>query len=255
MAQEKFNMRDTLEFISQYLQELSEAFPVFQGSLRILLILLIAWIASLLLLRLVRLAAERLKKRKGDPEEVKRVDTLVRVSNSVIRILIWSVAVTIILSVLGFSIAPILTTAGVSGIAVGFAAQSLVKDYFSGFVILMEGQMRVGDIVEIGGVAGVVEEMTLRYVRLRNYNGEVIFVPNGSITNVINKSLNYAYAVIDVGVAYREDVDEALKVMKETAEGMMRDTEFNERILEPPRSGRCRSMGGFERYFTLTHEG
>ncbi|GIX30868.1 MAG: hypothetical protein KatS3mg124_1340 [Porticoccaceae bacterium] len=214
-------------------RELQWLLPYAAGALRVALILLIAWAASRILKRLIRKGGERIKRHKRDPEELKRVDTLVRIGRSLVSILVWLVAGTIALSALGFSIAPILATAGVSGIAVGFAAQSLVKDYFAGFIMLLEGQIRVGDVVEVGGAAGVVEAMTLRYVRLRNFAGEVIFVPNGTIVNVINKSLNFAYAVVDAGVAYREDVDEALAVMRETAAELAADPEFGPRILEP----------------------
>ena len=119
-----------------------------------------------------------------------------------------------------------------SGIAIGLATQNLVKDYFSGFIILLEGQIRVGDIVELGGAIGEVEEMTLRYVRLRNLSGDVIFVPNGNITNVTNKSLQFSFALIDVGIAYREDVDEVLQIMRETSQAMQSAPEFKGVILD-----------------------
>lgn len=227
-------MNDWLGSLSLLIHELNATMPLFQNGIRVLCIFLIAWIAHVLAVRLLGLSGTRLKQRKNSFEEIKRIDTLVRVSSSVIRIIIWLVAATVVLSSLGFSIAPILTTAGVSGIAVGFAAQSLIKDYFSGLILLTEGQMRVGDIVDIGGAMGEIEEITLRYVRLRNLNGEVIFVPNGNITNVVNKSLEYAYSLIDVGIAYRENVDEALEVMKQTAINLANDADYKVHILDVP---------------------
>jgi small conductance mechanosensitive channel len=118
----------------------------------------------------------------------------------------------------------------VVGVAVGFGAQSLVKDFFSGFFILLENQVRVGDVVTVGGRGGLVEEVTLRYVRLRDYDGNVHFVPNGTIDVVTNSTLDFAYAVVDVGVAYREDVDDALGIMRRVAEDLRKDALFGLKI-------------------------
>ena len=109
--------------------------------------------------------------------------------------------------------APILGAAGVVGLAVGFGAQTLVRDYFTGFFLLLENQIRQGDVVKLGEHAGLVEEVTLRYVQLRDYDGHVHFVPNGQITTVVNMSRGYAQSVVDVGVAYRENVDDVMAVM------------------------------------------
>lgn len=226
-------MKQFLASITAYLRELDRVVPFLQEGVRIALILVIAWVALRVLRRVLRLFGERLKARSADVEEVKRIDTLTRAFRSIAQIVVLVVAFMLILSALGISIAPILATAGVAGIAVGFAAQSLVKDYFAGIIMLLENQIRVGDIVDIGGTGGVVEQVTLRFVRLRDYDGNVIFVPNGNVTNVVNKSLLFAYAVMDVGVAYRENVDEALAVMRDTAEALRADDAFRARILEP----------------------
>jgi small conductance mechanosensitive channel len=138
----------------------------------------------------------------------------------------------VILGELGISIAPILGAAGVMGLAIGFGAQSLVKDYFSGFFLLLENQLREGDVVEAGGKSGMVEEVTLRYVQMRDYDGNVHFVPNGSITTVTNMTRGHARAVVDVGVAYREDVDQALRVMGEVGAELRADPTFAPKILE-----------------------
>jgi len=113
---------------------------------------------------------------------------------------------------------------------VGFGAQSLIKDYFNGFFLLLEDQLRQGDVVELSGQGGVVEEVTLRYVRLRNFDGHVIFVPNGEIKIVKNLTRDFAQAVIEVGVAYREDMDEALSVMREIGQQMRADPVFGPKI-------------------------
>jgi small-conductance mechanosensitive channel len=133
---------------------------------------------------------------------------------------------------LGISIAPILATAGVLGVAVGFGAQSLVKDYFSGLFLLLEDQIRQGDVVQAGGKAGLVEDVTLRHVRLRDYDGNVHYVPNGHIDSVTNMTREFSYAVIDVGVAYREDVDEVFSIIREVAAEIRADENFKGIVLE-----------------------
>ncbi|MDH4216019.1 MAG: mechanosensitive ion channel family protein, partial [Gallionella sp.] len=133
---------------------------------------------------------------------------------------------------LGISIAPILGAAGVVGLAVGFGAQSLIKDYFNGFFILLENQIRQGDVIEVGGKEGLVEDISLRYVCLRDYEGNVHYIPNGLITTVTNKSRGYANAVIDVSIAYSENIDAVCEVMREVA-GQLRVSEaFGAKILD-----------------------
>src|SRR5207237_8657624 len=146
-------------------------------------------------------------------------------------VLIVLIAGMLILGELGISIAPILATAGVAGLAIGFGAQSLVKDYFSGFFMLLEDQIRVGDIVEVAGKAGEVEEVTLRYVRLRDADGFVYFVPNGEIKMVVNRSRNFAYALIDAAIAGHHDVDPALDAMREVGVALRADPKFGPSIL------------------------
>lgn len=118
------------------------------------------------------------------------------------------------------------------GLAIGFGAQSLVKDYFTGFFILMEDQIRTGDVVKVADIGGLVEDVTLRHVRLRDYDGNLHFVPNSLVTTVTNMSRTYAQAVIDIGVAYREDVDRVLDVMREVGEQLRADPGFGPRILD-----------------------
>ena len=168
----------------------------------------------------------------GDPERIKRLNTLERAFHYVATLIITLVGSMLVLSAVGISIAPILATAGVLGIAIGFGAQSLVKDYFNGFFLLLENQVRQGDVVQVADKGGLVEEMTLRYIRLRDYEGSVHYIPNGTITSVTNRSRGFAFAVLDIGVAYREDVDEVYAVMREVAAGMRADPELGEKIVE-----------------------
>ena len=168
--------------------------------------------------------------RRTVPDEIARVETLARVFRYTATIVISIVAGTLILDALGISIAPVLATAGVAGLAIGFGAQSLIKDYFTGFFLLLEDQIRQGDVVEIAGKAGVVEEVTLRYVRMRDGDGYVHFIPNGEIKLVTNRTRGFSRAVIDVGVAYATDIEQALGVMREVGAALRADPKWTARI-------------------------
>ena len=199
---------------------------------RILLILILATLALRAVHRVIPHLRETIAARQENREDIQRIRTLSRVLRYAMTVTIAVVAGLLILGELGISVAPILGAAGVVGIAVGFGAQSLVKDYFTGFFLLLENQIRIGDVVEAGGKAGLVEELTLRYLRLRDYSGNVHYVPNGEITVVTNMSLGYAYAVIDADVGYGEDIDRVEAVMRAVGEGMRRDNVFAAKILE-----------------------
>ena len=198
----------------------------------VVLILLAAWILRALVRRIVRVAHERLIERQETADDRRRMETLERVTQYIATVVVAAITVMLVLSEFGISIAPILATAGVAGLAVGFGAQSLVKDYFTGFVMLIENQIRVGDVVEVAGKAGVVEELTLRYVRLRDYEGAVHFVPNGAIATVTNRSRVFAYAVMDIGVAYKEDLDKVYGLMREVAGQLRADADFKDKVIE-----------------------
>lgn len=206
--------------------------PVLRSALNVLIILLATWVTLFVVNRGVRRFRAYMEARMRDAEEVKRVGTLCRVFRYFGSVLISVVAAMLVMNELGISIAPILATAGVAGIAIGFGAQTLVKDYFAGFFLLLEDQIRQGDVVEVAGKGGLVEEVTLRYVRLRDFEGHVHFVPNGEIKTVTNRTRDYAQALIEVGVAYREDTDEALEVMREVGRGLRADPAWSARILD-----------------------
>jgi small conductance mechanosensitive channel len=199
---------------------------------RVLLILLLAGIALRLIPRLISRLRRALQERQDSAEDARRIHTLSRVIRYVVTVVVTVVAGIVILGEFGVSVAPILGAAGVVGIALGFGAQSLVKDYFTGFFLLLENQIRIGDIVEAGGKGGVVEELTLRYLRLRDYEGNVHYIPNGAISVVTNRSLGYAYAVVDAGVAYGEDVDRVIEVMRRVGEELRQDGAFSAKILD-----------------------
>lgn len=191
---------------------------------RIVLILIAAIVLQSVASRLIRTFRTFMERR--DPGQQSRIQTLGRVFRYIAAVVIWLLAGMLVLGELGISVAPVLATAGVAGLAIGFGAQSLVKDYFTGFFLLLEDQIRQGDVVDFGSQSGVVEEVTLRYVRLRNFDGHVFFVPNGEIKVVKNMTRDFAQAVIRVGIAYREEVDEAFEVMKEVGKEMREDPVF-----------------------------
>ena len=200
--------------------------------MRVVLIAIAAWIALAVMRRLLRLFRERITRGMDDPEQVKRAETLGRVFRYVAAVVVLVIATTLILGELGVAVAPILGAAGVVGLAVGFGAQNLVKDYFAGFFILLENQMRQGDVVEIAGKSGLIEEITLRYVRLRDYDGNVHYVSNSLITTVTNMSRGFAYSVLEIGVAYRENLDGAIQVMRATGAELRVDAVFGAKILD-----------------------
>ncbi len=174
-----------------------------------------------------------LQRDKADLEFQKRAQTLSSVVRWVLRTAILIVAVVMVLAELGVQIGPIIAAAGVVGLAVGFGAQSLVQDVISGFFILLEDQVRVGDVVQLDGRGGLVEKITLRMTILRDLAGNVHYVRNGKIDVVTNMTKEYSRYVFDIGVAYREDVDEVIKVIKEVDEDLRNDPAFKNDILQP----------------------
>lgn len=194
-------------------------------------IVILAWLLIYLSRKLIRLFRDFMNSRATSAEDTRRIETLARVFRYVSTVVISLVTIMLILSELGLSIAPILGAAGVVGIAIGFGAQSLVKDFFNGFFLLLENQIRQGDVIEVCGRTGTVEDITLRYVRLRDTEGSVHYVPNSQITLVTNKSCDFAFAVIDVGIAYHENLTEVYAILHEVGELMQADEKINPKIL------------------------
>lgn len=147
-----------------------------------------------------------------------RAKTIGDVLRSVCTAIIWTFAFFYVISLLGFSLGPLLAGAGVAGVALGFGAQSLVRDFLSGFFMLIEDQFGVGDIIDVGDATGTVEEVTLRVTRLRDQSGTVWHVPNGQILRVANKSQQWARAIVDVAVSPQADLEHAARVVEEAAD-------------------------------------
>lgn len=203
------------------------------ASVRVTVIVVLAIVARMAAGRLIRLVRRRIAANVDDAAEARRLETVSRALRYAASAVILLIAGLVILSELGVSIAPILGAAGIVGIAIGFGAQSLVKDYFAGFFLLLENQIAKGDVVKIADHGGLVEDVTLRYVRLRDYSGNVHYVPNGLITTVTNMSREFGYALMDVGVAYREDLEQVFAAIRETGDALQRDPAWAARILEP----------------------
>lgn len=195
-------------------------------------ILCLSWGMMLLSSKLIRMLRLQLQKHASDTEQLNRLETLGRVFRYTTAVIISLITGMLVLSEIGISIAPILASAGVVGLAIGFGAQNLVKDYFTGFFLLLENQIHQGDVVEVAGLGGFVEEVTLRHVRLRDYEGSIHFIPNGTITTVTNRSRGYAYALVSIGIAYRENIEAVFDVIRQIAAEMRADAKLGALILE-----------------------
>ena len=160
-----------------------------------------------------------------------RLETSSAMLRSLGKALILFLAALIVLSKLGVNIAPILASAGIVGLAVGFGAQSLVKDVISGFFIIMEDQYGVGDVIEVGTSTGLVEKMNMRITQIRNQHGSLITIPNGAITTVVNHSKEWSRAVLEVGVSYNEDPDRVMALLRELGEELR--AEMPDKVVEP----------------------
>ncbi|MBC7342125.1 MAG: mechanosensitive ion channel family protein [Clostridia bacterium] len=204
--------------------------------LRILAAGLGAWL-SLKLLHGVIDHADRLFLGKeipaDDPERTRRLNTLRGIAKNVTTVIVMAIAATMILKELGFDITALLTAVGVGGLAVGLAAQNLIRDYLTGFLLLAEDQLRVGDVVEINGKGGVVEQITLRTVWLRALDGTLHIVPNSQITTVSNMTKSFSRYVIDVEVAYKENLDWVMDVLKQVGQEIATDDYYGQLITEP----------------------
>ncbi|MCS6805280.1 MAG: mechanosensitive ion channel family protein [Acidobacteriota bacterium] len=197
-------------------------------------------IGAYVLLKMIRLTVARLEdyvKQRDQlhlSEAQKRAQTLGTIINSVAAVLVIGVAVMMALSELGVDVRPLITGAGIAGLALGFGAQHLVRDIISGFFLILEDQIRIGDVVVINNeTSGLVEAIRLRTLVLRDVEGVVHIIPNGEIKQVSNRTKEWSRAVIDVGVAYKEDVDHVMAVLKQVGEEMAADEVFGPLILEP----------------------
>jgi len=198
---------------------------------KITAIIIIAILLTNLIRRAINLFGYEIAKNSRDQDAVTRANTLGRVFRYIASVTIYLIAFMLILSELKINIAPILGAAGIVGVAIGFGAQSLVKDYVGGLFILIEDQIRQGDSIKIEGYEGTVEEITLRYVRLRDYDGFVHFIPNGQIRIVTNMGRDFSYATFDIALGYEVNLDKAIKLMQETSEKLRKSLSYRTKVL------------------------
>jgi small-conductance mechanosensitive channel len=197
---------------------------------RVVLILVVTWVATRLARRGLRMLLWRAPVRNddiGQPTTTvrgrKRVETIGRLVLSAMTATAWVIAGATILGEFGIDLGPLLAGAGILGVALGFGAQNLVRDFLSGIFMLLEDQYGVGDVIDAGPAVGTVEAVSLRTTRLRDVEGNLWHIPNGTIARVANKSQDWARAVIDVPVAYGTDVDHATTVIKRVADRLWQD--------------------------------
>ncbi|MFO7950771.1 MAG: mechanosensitive ion channel family protein [Candidatus Fermentibacteraceae bacterium] len=205
--------------------------------LKILFILALAWLTRLALRKAMDRTENRLVRRherEGEPpsEVGKRVSTIMKLLRQVVSIVLWGIVFLIVLREIGLDIGPILAGAGVVGLAVGFGAQNLVRDIISGLFMLLEDQVRVGDVAIINGTGGFVEEVNFRTLVLRDLGGVVHVFPNGSISSLSNMTHDWSAYIFEIGVAYKEDTDRVVAVMEEVGAELRDDEHFGNLILE-----------------------
>jgi moderate conductance mechanosensitive channel len=206
---------------------------ILTSGLRMLIIAVLAWAA----VRLLGRAGVRLHKAMvgstASLERIKRADTVIGMMRTVAVVLIVLAAAMMMLRETGIDVAPVLATAGIGGIAVGFGAQTLVKDVISGFFMLLEEQVRIGDVVEVAGKNGVVEGITLRTIQLRDVSGNLHVIPHGTVSVVTNMTKDYSRYVLDVPVARKEDPDRAIETLRAIGADLQKDESFGSDILQP----------------------
>lgn len=201
------------------------------------IVLLLAFVATALLTRAIRKFVRRVEMTAGVASSArvsKRAETIGLVLRSVVRIGIAVIAGSTILGELGVNLGPLIAGAGIAGVALGFGAQSLVKDFLSGMFMLIEDQFGVGDVIDAGDAVGTVEAVSLRTTRIRSVDGTLWHVPNGTISRVGNKSQEWSRALLDVEVAYGVDLDRAQQAIKDAADSVWNDPEYKESVLEEP---------------------
>ncbi len=193
-------------------------------------------VGAYLLLRMIRLLTDRFNRMlqgfTHSVERQKRAQTLSQIVRAVATTVLFVLTTMFVLEEVGLNIVPLLTAAGIGGLAIGFGAQNLVRDVIAGFFLLLEDQVRVGDVVKVGDKSGLVEKLGLRVLILRDFDGSVHMIPNGAIATVTNLTKDYSYAVLHIGVSYGVEVDEAVAVLAQVGADLRGDPQFAADLLE-----------------------
>ncbi len=224
------------EQLSPFLAHKSMA--IVEAGLRILLIALVAYVA----IKALRFGLRKLERvlltwrEREDKERVaneKRVKTLTGLLQTIALTLVWVVGIVMSLDQIGLDITPILAGAGIVGLAVGFGAQNLVRDIINGFFVILENQVRVGDVAIVNGTGGLVEAISFRTITLRDLSGTVHIFPHGTVTTLANMTKGWSAYVMNIGVAYKEDTDRVAEIMREVGKDLQQDEQMGRKILEP----------------------
>ena len=201
----------------------------YQIFINIFIIILISFFGWKTLSTIIKKKIDSLDSSK-DEAQTQRINTLFRILKNFISIAILIIVIMLVLSELGIEIGPLIAAAGVVGLAVGFGAQTLVKDIITGLFIILEGQMTIGDIVEVAGHSGRVEAITIRTVRLRDVNGHLHVVPFSEVTTVKNITQDQDYHSFEIGVSYNEDVDHVIETIEKVGSDLQKDKDFKSKI-------------------------
>ncbi len=207
--------------------------------MRVLVILIFAFISTKLLQKFLSHMETRLirqSQQDGEPpsESQKRIETLVHLIKRAVMLILWLTVGLMIIKEMGVEIGPLVASAGIAGIAVGFGAQNLVRDVISGFFIILENQIRVGDVAIINGTGGLVEKINFRTTILRDVSGTVHVFPNGTISTLSNMTNEWSAYVFDIGIAYKEDTDRVIGIMKEVGKTLREDPKYSKNMLDEP---------------------
>ena len=209
----------------------------YHSMIDIILVLVFSWLISRFAHRVLSRLLKHVVRTNIYPTKAdrdKRVNTLSGLGSALIRFVVWVTAAVSIINIAGVNTAPILASAGVLGVALGFGAQKLINDLVSGVFIIVENQYRVGDFVELEGVSGTVEDITIRTTVLRDLNGAVHHVPNGSIVVSTNKSMGFGQINLDIAVDPKTDLKQLQKLINRVGKQVAADPELSDAIIEPP---------------------
>jgi len=212
----------------------------FQGNTIPIIIILVASFAIerfgyKFLALFIHRAVGRIHTDASEDDVKKRQDTLISMFGTMFRVLVWLTAGFTILQRMGINLTPLLAGAGVLGVALGFGAQSIVKDLLTGLFIIIENQYRVGDVVDIDGAAGSVEQITIRSTIIRDADGNVHYLPNGTVTHVINKTMGYSKVNFAIAVTADTNIDELARIINEVGEKLSSEKMWKDKVLEAPR--------------------
>ncbi|MCK4240399.1 MAG: mechanosensitive ion channel family protein [Candidatus Atribacteria bacterium] len=239
-----------IQYMNKFLQKILDYFSpenllLLWGKLiTIIIILVVAKIALSIIYKLIEKSLTPLKKSKNYKKRISRANTLIPLLQSISKYVIYFIAGVMALRELGVDTTAIIASAGVVGLAVGFGAQSFVKDVLSGAFLLFEGTISVGDSINVGEHSGKVEVIGLRNIHLRKFSGELRVIPNGEVASFGNFNKGYMRAIVEVGVAYEQDVEKGMKTLEEIANKWAQENQ--DIVLEPPMIQGILSLGSSE---------